>query len=275
MELKNIKPIFIIGAGHSGTSILYRMLAAHPDFAWFSQYSCRGGEIPGRFQLPFYKYFNRILRSVFLHDWSKEEKGLKIIPRPGDAEQIWNYIFFEDKNIPEEEIIHRIRKVLEAECTNWHKGFILVKNIRLRRYLPLLERAWPEAKFIHIIRDGRAIALSRKYKKSKEGGDRSKEDIENFFPRVKGWAEAIEIIDREKKNLDFFELKYEDFCSDVRGYLKKILNYVGLEETRFPLDRFSATLTSMNSKWFEAANPAEVAKIENIQKEMLKKYGYI
>lgn len=267
MELKEITPIFIIGAGHSGTSILYRMLAMHPDFAWFSQYSCRGGEIPSRFRLPFYGYFNRILRSFLKHSWSKEESGFKIIPRPGDVEQIWDYVFPGG--------VARIRKILETECRNWRKNFIITKSIRFQYCLPLLKMAYPKAKFINIIRDGRAILLSRKYKNGSRGEDRSSEPIENFFPRAKGWVETIERIDQEKKNLDFFELKYEDFCADVRGYLKKILNYVGLENVKFPFGRFPTTLTPMNSKWLEAAAPGEVAKIEDMQREILKKYGYI
>lgn len=264
MELKKITPVFIIGAGHSGTTILYRMLALHPDFAWFSQYSCRGGEIPDRFRLPLYQYFNRIPRLFFAHSWLKEESKIKIIPFPKDVERIWDYIFSTDENsaginIPEEEAISRMRKVMEAECRNWRKNFIITKNIRFHFFLPLLKKAWPGAKFVHIMRDGRAIVLShtRSLKKAKD------------------WTGVIERIDREKENSDFFEIRYEDFCNDVRGYLKKILNYIGLDEKKLPLDRFPATLLSRNSKLFKDANPVELAEIENIQKDVLKKYGYI
>jgi hypothetical protein len=47
-----IVPIFILGAGHSGTTILYKMLSMHPDVAWFSQFSQRDGNVRGRFSIP-------------------------------------------------------------------------------------------------------------------------------------------------------------------------------------------------------------------------------
>lgn len=267
-----VKPVFIVGAGHSGTSILYRMLAAHPDFAWFSQYSSRGGEIPGRFKFPFYRYFNRALRRILKHSWAKEETGFKLIPRPGDAEQIWDYIF---SAASESEIIDRLKKIFEKECENWRKHFILSKNIRFYRYLPLFKRAFPEAKFIHIVRDGRALVLSRKYKIGANGEDRIKEPIENFFKKAKAWVLAVETISRQKENFDMFELRYEDFCKDVHGYFKKILEYSGLDIAKFSFNRFPKTLTPVNDKWFKVAVPGETEKLEAIQKEILKRYDYI
>ena len=47
-----MSPVFVFGADHSGTTILYRMLAYHPDLTWLSQFSLRRGEIPGRRRRP-------------------------------------------------------------------------------------------------------------------------------------------------------------------------------------------------------------------------------
>ena len=53
LEDRAFSPTFILGAAHSGTTILYRMLALHPEVLWFSQFSLRSGEIAGRWSLPF------------------------------------------------------------------------------------------------------------------------------------------------------------------------------------------------------------------------------
>lgn len=264
-----MKPVFIIGTGYSGTSILYKMLAMHPDFAWFSQYSLRGGDIPGRFRLPFYQYFNRILRLIFSHPWEKEEGPIKIIPRSGEAHQIWEYVFPKYLNLSREEYINRLKKVLEAEYKDWGKKFILTKSIRFRKYLPIIESIFPQAKFIHIIRDGRAITISRKYK----GSDKKPTEI--FVKRATAWAEAIEKINQQKGKIDMFELRYEDFCTDIRGYLKKILEFAGLDIKKFPFNKCPKTLDSTNEKWFKMATSEEIALFGNIQKEILKKYGYL
>ena len=34
-----IVPIFILGAAHSGTTIMYNMIGYHPDATWFSRYN--------------------------------------------------------------------------------------------------------------------------------------------------------------------------------------------------------------------------------------------
>ena len=269
MDSENIKPIFIIGAGYSGTSILYKMLASHPDLAWFSQYSLRGRDIPGRFRFPFYQYFNRFLRSVFSHQWAKEEGFLKIIPRPGEAHRIWEYVFPKEVALPKEEHIKRLRFVLEAECKDWNKNSILAKSIRFHNYLTILKEAYPEAKFIHIVRDGRAITLSRRYKGNQ------KENLDKYIERARHWAEAVERINTEIGKIDMLELRYEDFCQDIHGYLRKILNFIGLDVGKFPFAKFPKTLESTNQRWFKMATREEIALFGSIQKEILEKYGYL
>ena len=39
-------PIFIIGCGRSGTTIVYDLLCEHPDLAWFSNYAQRWPAVP-------------------------------------------------------------------------------------------------------------------------------------------------------------------------------------------------------------------------------------
>jgi hypothetical protein len=63
-------PVFVFGAAHSGTTILYRMLAYHPGLTWLSQFSLRAGEIPGRRRAPGANRVDLVLRSV-PHRWRK------------------------------------------------------------------------------------------------------------------------------------------------------------------------------------------------------------
>ncbi len=37
------RPIFLIGTGRCGSSLLYRLLGYHPDVAWLSHYTARFG----------------------------------------------------------------------------------------------------------------------------------------------------------------------------------------------------------------------------------------
>ena len=86
-----IRPIFIIGVEHSGTTILYRMLARHPDLAWLSQYSMRGGEVPSRMRVPFYSLINRVGTRALGTKWRKDFGLLTtILPNPYEGLETWD-----------------------------------------------------------------------------------------------------------------------------------------------------------------------------------------
>lgn len=290
MESKKIIPIFVLGTEHSGTSILYKMLGMHPDLAWFSQFSRRGGDVPNRFRIPFYKYFNLTLRSLFLHNWHKKGGKIRIIPYPSEAHQIWTYIIPQNKDIsPEESInlvrdyrggeerqgeqisngVKRIRRILAAECEDWHRSFIICKLLWLSEYMPLLRTAYPEAKFLHIVRDGRAVALSIRHKFMNDG----QSAIEGLKAAAQYWVEKVGKINKEKAEI--LEVRYEDFCGDVHGHIRKALNFIGLDVLKFPFSRCPKTLTSANPKWLKSATDDEIALIEQIEKEYLKIYRYL
>ena len=73
---------------------------------------------------------------------------------------------------------------------------------------------------------------------------------------------------------ELIEVRYEDFCSDVRGTLGTILHGLDLESDSFPFRRCPATLSSRNSYWLERASTPELAAISKIQAEQLTRHGY-
>ena len=47
MRISGLKPpLFIVGCGRSGTTIVYELLCEHPDLAWFSNYAERWPALP-------------------------------------------------------------------------------------------------------------------------------------------------------------------------------------------------------------------------------------
>src|SRR5215217_7217233 len=110
----NRRPVYVLGVAHSGTSILQKMLAYHPDAAWFSQYSLRDGSVPGRRRLPLAGAADRVLRRAVRHDWRKERGGLlgSAIPRPGEAHTLLLYVLAAGS---ESEAADRLRRVVDEE----------------------------------------------------------------------------------------------------------------------------------------------------------------
>lgn len=163
-------PIFVMGAPHSGTTILYRMLAMHPDVTWFSQLSCRAGSIPGRRRIPMVSLIEPVLRRR-PHWWMKAQTRWSeyYLPLPSGAMGIFEYLLPERATISNDESAARMRRIFDAECRRWRKGTIVLKHPRLCQKVPEIRYAYPTAPFIHIIRDGRAVALSIRWKFMRRG----------------------------------------------------------------------------------------------------------
>ena len=275
---KDMAPIFIIGAQHSGTTILHKMLAMHPDLVWFSQFSQRDGKIPGRFRLPFYKFFNRFFRSCFIHDWQKRsatnmrERLLEYLaPSPRERSRIWDYILTSEDMVFSDEFAHRMRIIFSKECREWgNNKTLIVKYLILSLYINILCSIFPEARFIHIIRDGRAVALSIREKFLRN----SDSQMNALKMAAKHWLDIVKNIQSHKKNNNIYELKYEDFCLTPRRHISRILRFARLRPEKFPFYRCPERLRMTNSKWIENVKEEEMEMLNGRLKKWLILYGY-
>jgi hypothetical protein len=270
---KSVKPIFILGVAHSGTTILYNMLAFHPDLAWFSQYSQRDGTAPERFYLPFEAVFNRVLRRLFKHSWQKGKGFWTLaIPFPSEADRIWNYILPESRQgVGEEEIKRRMKTIIHQELSRWHRNAIIFKLPRLSTELTLLREVFPQALFIHIIRDGRAVALSLRHKFQR----RERDELKALRLSAERWKDVVVKIRQEKGNTaHFLEINYESFCNDVYGHVVQCLDLAGLEKSKMPWQRFPARLTPTNDKWLRNCSESERLLLEQVLGGALTELGY-
>ena len=211
------KPLFFIcGAIKSGTTWLQLMLDAHPDIA------CRGeGHLPNML-LPgmgkaLQKYNNQIAfknNSIF-----NEIEGF---PRFGGSH---HYALF-----------RTAVGLLLAQYDGEDIRFIGEKSPDNVLALPILGRVFPQAKFLHLIRDGRDAAISgwfHNLRVSKEWAEKEfgslKAFAEHFAP---GWVRSI------NAGRDFgaqfperyYELRYEDLLSDGACELRGVLNYLGARD---------------------------------------------
>jgi hypothetical protein len=81
----------------------------------------------------------------------------------------------------------------------------------------------PEARFIHLIRDGRDVALSRRARGM--GADKPMAKTANL------WRRRIEDARGQAQRLDgrYIELRYEDLVADPQPHLLRICEFIGLE----------------------------------------------
>jgi hypothetical protein len=69
-------------------------------------------------------------------------------------------------------------------------------------------------------------------------------------------------------------VRYEDLCEDVHDMLRIILSHAGLDIQSFPFYRCPPRLSNRNGPWIDAASSRELARVTQLQHELLMRHGY-
>ncbi|MGB0100792.1 MAG: sulfotransferase [Nocardioides sp.] len=164
-------PVFIIGAPRSGTSLLYRALALHPDAAWISNY---GRRLP---MLPEVAALNRLCRSApgirrrvwFGADGANAYRYAggrtlldRVFPQPVEGEPVFEHRGvlqgLDRTGCTDRQL--RLRSDVDRLVRASGGRVLVSKRIGHNRRIGLLAEIFPDARFIVVTRDGRAVARS-------------------------------------------------------------------------------------------------------------------
>jgi hypothetical protein len=290
-KLDNIdRPIFIIGSGRSGTTLLYKLLAGHNDVCWFSNYTRKFPKI----------YFLSWLVELYqLPYLSRSIKEKKWFPRPVEGHTIW------DKFHPVENSSGE-PPFSEADIKNVHKEnmnlFIsniirysgklrfLNKNTRNTRRIPYLYKLFPDAFFIHTIRDGRAVTnslLNVKFWSNLSiwwADGKTVEELENIGQNqtvlaAKMWKHEVEQALKDKNCLpvdQYVEIHYEELVKKPIEEMKRLTDSCDLHWShKFRSHIESFKIEDRNFKWSNQLSLGEIEKISEVIEPLQKKLGYI
>jgi hypothetical protein len=182
----------------------------------------------------------------------------------------------------------RLKAVLGSYQTLCGRRFVVNKSVLITFMIPHVLRLFPDARFIHLLRDGRAVAHSfakmerRKIDRHPEPYRKQRLDLP-FKALVKEfarhWRQHIAEIEMQRRalNLDedgrIHELRYEDLCADPQEQLMDLARFLGADPDRFG-DRLHVVIEDQNYKFRDELDEATVLHISGLMQPELSLKGY-
>lgn len=204
MTLLQNQFLFIVGAPRSGTTWLHRLLAGHPDVAALEV------------ELSLLKY---------LGDWEVRFQREKRLLGEGRSKHGLPLLY------SEEEFLAGSRQLAElgyarAFQDQVKSSHILDKHPGYAFHIPTITRLIPHCKVIHIIRDGREVAVSMMSAARRLGFG-----ADEIKGATRDWARhlrAARTYGKELGPLRYMEVRYEDLMEQPEVQLRQLFAFADL-----------------------------------------------
>ena len=212
----NVMPFFVTGSPKSGTTWLGHLLDGHP------QISCKGEACIHAFTRPLEKVVNDY--NALLTNRAGLFSDSNDFPPLTQNDLLEMMRFFIDMRLSS--IVDRNKRGLR---------FVGEKDPAHAEYFPLMNLLYPEAKFIHIIRDGRDVMMSAYHNNLKNATPGVKEaGIDGFLDEAASmWGQLIKRA-RETAGVlgdRYLEVRYELLLEDPIPQMKRMLDFLGADSS--------------------------------------------
>jgi len=278
------KPIFIIGSGRSGTTLLYRLLCGHPDIAWFSGIT----DILPRF--PQLSILSRFLKG----------KIKRLFGPSPEAINIYKFCGIDDSSLRSkgtsltERDVNKYSELMLYKTVAQHlkwmgKSRFISKNTTNSMRIRYLKHIFPDALFVHIIRNGYAVVnsllnvkwwsdlelwwLSKTPKQREEKGGNPAELC------ARHWKRQVEEIMQNKEYIppnQYLECRYEEVVDKPLSSLKRILEFCQLRwSDDFEKHIKSNPISNLSlDKWKDELDETSKKIIKKVAGDLIDYIGY-
>jgi hypothetical protein len=287
---KVIKPIIIVGTGRCGSTLFHTLLARHEQLMWLNGFAI---VFPGR---------------PAITRWASSAMGNPLLGRlfggviyPMESYRFWDryaYGFAEPRrDLVGADVSVRVKRQLHqafGELLTRRRHRLLLKITGWSR-MGYLDEVFEDARFIHIMRDGRAVASSMLHidfwngwfgPQAWRAGLLSPEDQalwerhDRSFAALAGieWRIQMRAMDAARRQLDpgrFMEIRYEAFCREPMDTMRQVLEFAELPASP-ALERAvkAARIKSTSDRWRDDLAPGQQAILDEVLREDLERYGY-
>lgn len=273
---------FVVGAPRSGTRLLGRLVDAHPDVAVIHE-------------------------ARFVPGWFRHRRGLTPdgLVTPELVEKLARFERFEQLEVQVEQL-HQVVAGREempysafvTELFNLHgkalgKRLVADKSPRYVRNLPTLHELWPDAKFVHLVRDGRDVCLSvLSWKKVTERGELVANlptwEHDRTITVALWWERLVRLGREDGAPLGpalYHELRYEALVTDPSAECEALCEFLGVPYYEVMLHyhespdargsrHASRPPTPGLRKWRAQMAPQQLERFEAAAGELLDELGY-
>ncbi len=292
-------PIFILGHWRTGTTLLHEFMILDPRHGFPTTYECLN---PNNFLLT-EKWFSRIFR--FMMPTSRPMDNMKAgFDRPQEDEfalcmlgQPSPYLHIAFPNNP-----HHFQKYLDFDGASasalrgWKRSFkqflkqvtyktdkrLVLKSPAHTARVKVLKEMFPDALFIHIVRDPYVVypstvnlwkTLYRAHGLQQPTFAGLEEQVLTTFTRM------YQRLEEGKKLLDprqFYELHYEDLIQDPVGQMRRLYDHFqlgGYDQVRPRLEKYLESIKGYETNKYELT-PKQRDEISQRWGEVIDRYGY-
>lgn len=218
---------FIIGTGRCGSTMLAQMLNSHSQVC-----------VPFELQILF-EYSNNGAR---LYEIFKEEKNKSFEPEdfidlieaksPHKFHEYFNYRrFFEKQQYPIRNLKKLANSLFSEIAESKNKKIFIEQTPWYGQRIDILNELFPDAKYIHMVRDGRDVAIS--FARTPWWHNDIGQNLERWHLEVR------RIIESSSKILDpnqILQIRYEDFVDQPKIGLKRICSFLDIHFENAMLD---------------------------------------
>jgi hypothetical protein len=274
------RPIFVVGCPRSGTTLFRVMLHAHPRIA-----------LPPENQYVMPAYHRRAKFRDLTVERNRQRLADWITQRPDGG---FHYLELDGEKVARE-IVDGATTLgtalgipFRAYAQKFGKERWGDKRPAYYGFMDELDRLFPDAQFIHVVRDGRAAVASYK---AKMAFPRSDDGIRG----IATWVRAVDAARASGAKLGpqrYLEVRYEDFIAEAEREMRAVCAFLGeefhpemcqpeliaAEVTPKSWSHQRQILQGIHSKsveaWRDELEPWEIATMERVAGGRLESFGY-
>ena len=290
-----VSPVFVIGAGRSGTTLFFDMLTRHSAFGFLTNYD----DILAA--TPLFGLSRPVVENTWWRQLGKRENWEAVndysswLPRKTEAYRFWGKYCGRDfthgyawHGRPAQERVESVRAKI-VQLMLFQKRQVFAAKLTGPGRIGYLRKIFPDARFIHLVRDARAqvhSTLNVGFWRAGEGAEKlwwtsdipelyqvylkaAEQSGEPLILATAQWRSVVESIRIEARMVlpshDFIELSYEEFVKDPTMVIAIVWRHLGLAINKEDLNRAAEISVDRNSneKWQRVFGSRDQALLED------------